>query len=149
MNNFPSWPLFCNYIFVSPLCTFLHTLPLPSECLQLLLCSSLDIPKSYTAGEIPLCILFCQPLFRQSPQCIPPCLPVSALLLFLPAQKEFLAPSSPTSLSWHVLKTTMAPLLAPTRLKKLSHITPRQQQSFLHSPQIRSLMNLSTLARAS
>ncbi len=47
-----------HYILLSPSCTLLHTLPLPTECLQVLLHSPLDIFKNYTSREKLLLVSF-------------------------------------------------------------------------------------------
>ena len=105
------------YIFVSPSSTFLPTLPVPTECLQLLLRSPLDVSNDYTSCEKLALAFFCLPLFKPSQQFISPSLSVPALLP-LTRQIALLASGRSTPKSWHALMTTMAHLQAPTRLKR-------------------------------
>ena len=69
-------------------------------------------------------------------------LPLARLLLFPNSSRPILQ-------SWLALMTTMVLLLAPIRPKRSSRTTAPQQQSFLHSPQIRSLRISSMLIRVS
>ena len=158
VNNLNSSPLLCNtlptYIpppFLCPSCTFLPTSSCQlTECLQSFLSSPLDISKHYLTPAV-RSFFYCTflfDIFQTTTNSHPTSFSVPVLLP-LARQVVFLAWTRPTWRVWHALVTTMPPLLAQIPPKRSSHTTAPQQQSFLHSPQIRSLMISSSLIRAS